>query len=70
MSPTGTKQTLSRLQEPGSTVVPSARPHRTGDDEREEGSTMSGLSTDVLRAIEIERLRRAKQSRLARGVGR
>jgi hypothetical protein len=31
---------------------------------------MSGLSTDVLRAIELERLRRAKQSRLARGVGR
>jgi hypothetical protein len=28
---------------------------------------MSGLSTDVLRAIEIERLRRAKQARLARG---
>jgi hypothetical protein len=31
---------------------------------------MSGLSTDVLRAIEIERLRRVKQARLARGVGR
>jgi hypothetical protein len=31
---------------------------------------MSGLSTDVLRAIEIERLRRTKQARLARGVGR
>ena len=31
---------------------------------------MSGLSTDVLRAIESERLRRAKQSRLARGIGR
>lgn len=64
------KQTASPLQEAGSTVVASARPHRTGDGEREEGSTMSGLSTDVLRAIEIERLRRAKQSRLARGVGR
>jgi hypothetical protein len=65
-----TKQTASRLQAPEGTVVASARPHRTGDDEREEGSTMSGLSTDVLRAIEIERLRRAKQSRLARGIGR
>ena len=31
---------------------------------------MSGLSTDVLRAIEIERLRQAKRARLARGVGR
>jgi hypothetical protein len=65
-----TKQTASRLQEPEGTVVASARLHRTGDDIREEGSTMSGLSTDVLRAIEIERLRRAKQSRLARGIGR
>jgi hypothetical protein len=65
-----TKRTASPLQEPAGTVVASARPYRTGDDEREEGSTMSGLSTDVLRAIEIERLRRAKQARLARGVGR
>jgi len=65
-----TKPTASPLQEPAGTVVASARPHRTGNEEREEGSTMSGLSTDVLRAIEIERLRKAKQSRLARGVGR
>jgi hypothetical protein len=31
---------------------------------------MSALGTDVLRAIGLGRLRRAKQSRLARGVGR
>jgi hypothetical protein len=31
---------------------------------------MSGLSADVLRAIEIERLRRVKQSRRARGLAR
>jgi hypothetical protein len=29
---------------------------------------VTGLNQDVLRAIEIERLRRAKQSRNARGV--
>jgi hypothetical protein len=33
-------------------------------------STVSGLSTDVLRAIEIERLRRAQQSRRRRGLAR
>jgi hypothetical protein len=31
---------------------------------------MSGLSHDVLRAIEIERLRQAKQARRARQLGR
>jgi hypothetical protein len=31
---------------------------------------VSGLNQDVLRAIEIERLRQAKQSRRARGVAR
>jgi hypothetical protein len=31
---------------------------------------VSGLNQDVLRAIEIERLRRVKQSRHARGVAR
>jgi hypothetical protein len=31
---------------------------------------MSGLSTDVLRAIEIERLRQVKRSRRARGIAR
>ena len=31
---------------------------------------MSGLSQDVLRAIEIERLRRLKQSRRVQGVAR
>ena len=40
---------------------------RTG---REEGSTVSGVNQDVLRAIEIERLRIAKQARRARGLGR
>jgi len=31
---------------------------------------VSGLNQDVLRAIEIERLRQAKQARRARGLGR
>jgi hypothetical protein len=37
---------------------------------REEESTMSGLSQDVMRAIEIERLRIARQARRARGLAR
>jgi len=31
---------------------------------------VSGLNQDVLRAIEIERIRMAKQARHARGLGR
>ena len=31
---------------------------------------MSALSHDVLRAIELERLRKAKEARRARGIGR
>jgi hypothetical protein len=31
---------------------------------------VSALNQDVLRAIEIERLRRAKEARRARGLGR
>jgi hypothetical protein len=31
---------------------------------------VSGLNQDVLRAIEIERIRVAKQARRARGLGR
>jgi hypothetical protein len=31
---------------------------------------MSTLSHDVLRAIELERLRKAKEARRARGLGR
>ena len=31
---------------------------------------MSALTTDLLRAIEMERLRRLAQSRRARGLGR
>ena len=50
----------------------SHQPDRTGraHDSRREGSTVSGLNQDVLRAIEIERLRRAKEARRARGLGR
>jgi hypothetical protein len=39
-------------------------------DHRGEGSTLSALSYDVLRAIEIERLRRAQEARRARQVAR
>jgi len=50
----------------------SHQPDRTGGayDSRREGSAVSGLSHDLLRAIEIERLRRAKEARRARGLGR
>jgi hypothetical protein len=50
----------------------SHQPGRTGraHDCRKEGSTVSGLNQDVLRAIEIERLRQVKAARRARGLGR
>lgn len=42
----------------------------TRPDHGGEGSTVSVLNYDVLRAIEIERLRRAKEARRARQVAR
>ena len=44
--------------------------HSTSTEHREEESTMSALSQDVMRAIEIERLRIARRARRARGLGR
>lgn len=45
-------------------------PDRGRGDREPEGSTMSALNYDVLRAIQIERLRKAMEARRARGVGR